>query len=267
MARMTPRKQPSLNSQLAKVVNTFGADIIMRLADPEPTTWKQQMMVNASLMNDYDNATLYDFAPVVPGKVTVLWMEAQPHPTKDARGVLRRALLGARLGPELVSHVWALPEGRIGPDLPLRIARYLPWTMDALKAAGNRHVLLVGRAAWLWRADLKPADCVGKWYVWKGKYMVMCVGDPMHGHDKQDVDRWHRHMAAFTAGVNEYVGLEAVQARSCHACTAGTAGVYVYDPDGVPYCRDHAKQGMLDYETEAKKWNKQIKQASQETML
>lgn len=124
--------------------------------------------------------------------------------------------------------------------------------LASLDAADVNYVLLLGgHATRAWRADLRLADVTGQWFVWGRRWLVWPTEHPsvVLKSGTRERTQWREQVAAFCRGVNDGVGLESLGTGCVTSQCAETW--YVWDDDGVPWCKTHFKPHRLTREARA----------------
>ena len=245
----------TIQEGIDRLVREFGAEVAVTI-NPHVFYTAQELAksrrkINANLLNSHrevDVAT-YEFSELSPS-FTVVWDRhvGMSHP---ARMMVRKTLAEGGVWDTHVNHLWCVPDmdkssrAITNDDLAL----YRPWLLEALQAAGARHVLLVGsRAAWQWRSDLRLSMTQGRVFVWQSRHCVMPVESP-DKVDKGDYPEWRRMVLRFcnvpSDNISHHLGMQCIQCP---------ASVYWYDTDGVPWCREHAEQGVENQTKGREKW-------------
>jgi hypothetical protein len=233
-----------------RLAEELGADISLNLHPLATPTKHDRRHVNADLINKFKgcDVALYEFAPE-QSWITVIWDRPNNH-TDQQRITLRRAFIEARIWDHNVTHLWAVPELLKRPATTEDNARYRPWLLEAVQAAGARYVLLVGsRASWQWRPDLPLSKTQGKAFLWRQKQVVYPVISPLN-ISKADILPWRKQIARFCQIVHDSRDLDALS----DTCVECGKQLWWYDSDGVAWCRDHVAKGVAAQEKGASKW-------------
>jgi hypothetical protein len=131
------------------------------------------------------------------------------------------------------------------------IAAYLPWFMKGLEATGCRYTLLLGsRSVWAWRPDIKPVKANGNLYVWRDVWKVYPMPHPGY-LTQREAPEWDQLLHRLGKFVREDQSI--LWQLESHCMTCGNP-LYMYDPDGVPWCRDHIQEGLKLQKKGADKW-------------
>jgi hypothetical protein len=172
-------------------------------------------------------------------------------PDQTDMGIMRRRLIaGCGIWGQQVNHLWLVPESRTTAVTPEDIALYMPWFMKAMEVTGCQYMVLLGsRSVWAWRPDLKPLLVNGHLYAWRDTWLVYPLPHPGF-ITKREMPDWDMLVARLGNMVREdnfshYLG------AGCMKCQSG---VYMYDRDGVPYCRTHIEDGFKAQRKGKEKW-------------
>lgn len=135
---------------------------------------------------------------------------------------------------------WEAADDR--PPTTAELARWAGLTRRAIEAADAEYLLLHGAHAMrLWRRDLGVGDLTGRIGLYREQQIVAVVPHAStvlgarHGWEQ-----WMREVEAFAWSVQEGAGFEALGQR-CMKCRDAVWG---YDPDGLPWCREHYATGL-----------------------
>lgn len=199
--------------------------------------------------------------------LAVVW--DRPTPYRDRARVLLRGLLQVGgFDDSGVSHLWAVPVG-LGNRAPtLQETRdYSPTLREAIAATGSKYVLIVGKSAtssWRERLDFGWVTnhmyvMDSRWFVYPVFSPVAVMMDPMLNHE------WRMGIQQFCELVHMDSGLDALADRcSKKGCKND---LFMFDPDGVGWCVEHAEEGMRERKNERVARNKNKNKQQQEGML
>lgn len=255
-----------MGEAIDKLAKELGADISIHILPHREESVVARRQINAKLVNQFrgHDVELYEFSPNVP-VLTVIWDRPQTYTSPD-RILLRKALIEANIWDHSINHLWCVPEKLARPITLEDTALYRPWLLEAVQAAGARYVLLVGtRPHWQWRPDLRLNTTQGGVYVWRQRQIVCPVVEPST-MPKHELPIWRRQVAKFLQVVKDGGGEDSLN-QWCITCGGQTKGAYWYDPDGVPWCKDHAVDGVKAQEKGVAKWRTLTINAGQTSLL
>lgn len=239
-------RQPTQAELIDRLATQLGADVAISLRDLPVADRRIQRRANASLVSDWRNAVQYIYSE--DARLNVIWPTVPSD--KDFALMRRRLVAMAGIWDTHCNHLWLLPEERTRFPSPDETARYLPWFMHGLEATGVRPTLLLGsRAVWAWRPDLKPQEVNGKTFVWRDSWVVYPMLHPMNVA-RQDETLWEDGLARLRALLTTddllwWLGDKCIKCGS---------PIYMFDPDGVPWCREHIQAGLKSQREGAGKW-------------
>lgn len=243
---MVKSRQPTQAELIDRLATQLGAEVAISMRDLDPPDKRIQRRVNASLVSTYHDAIQYIYAEYAT--LNVVWPTVPSN--KDFAMMRRRLLSMTGVWDNQTNHLWLLPKERSKFPAPEETARYLPWFMQGLEATGVRPTILLGsRSVWAWRPDLKPKDVNGKTFLWRDSWMVYPMLHPMNV-TRQDETAWEDGLARLK-GLLATDDLLWWLGDRCINC--GNP-LYMYDPDGVPWCRDHIQSGLKSQREGAGKW-------------
>lgn len=271
----------TINSAMAAAIEELGAELMIDMPGiPEPGDLRAQLQARGARLRaiiaaeragvgtegDEDRWVEDEFqAPGVVPRVTVLW--DRPSLRSSRHRVALRSWMGqVGIDPSEVAHVWAFPLASTIPPLEAQVDHYRASTMKVVETVGAPYLLLVGDIVkQMWRRDLKLRQVQGTlavwggWYVWPIQNPIQCIADPhLIGPIRETV-------VGFCEAVREGRGL--MELNSWCVEEGCTAKVWVYDPEGVPWCKAHAKNGLTKRENVMKNRVKRGNQRIQEVML
>lgn len=249
-----------------RLIREFGADIQVRISPPKSEDYTAMKRRNAqkAVYKMFPEKDIYgfDFSEGGLPWVTVLWDYAQPYDS-PSRTSMRRSLAEFGVWEPRVSHLWCVPEALGRPPLAQDLATYRPFLLNALSAAGSKYVILVGtRPMWMWRPEMKLKMVQGKMFVWRSRYMVYPVANPL-AMQKHEYRSWRNQIEKFCYYVMNDMDTEAVSA-DCIDCGER---VYWYDADGVPWCREHYEAGEALERKGVREWQTQVINAGNREMF
>jgi hypothetical protein len=243
-------KQVTTDELIRRLHTQLGAEVAISVRPVPPVTTRQQRQVNSSLVTNFPDAETYTLVP--DAKVTVIW--PTPPDDKHLAFVRRRLVSACGIWDHQTNHVYLVPEPLAKAPTPEQVARYMPWTMKALDATGCRFVILLGsRAVWVWRPDLKPVNVNGKMHVWRERFYVLPLPLPLSSN-KQESSDWDTWLAKFGRVIKEGEDRANLLWQLGSHCMKCGGPLYMYDKDGVPWCRDHAEAGLKLQSEGVKKW-------------
>lgn len=258
----------TIQQGIDRLVKEFGAEIAVTI-NPHVFWTAEQLArprrrINANMLNVHRGVEIqpYEFSELSPS-FTVVWERpiGNSHP---ARVMVRKTLAEGGVWDTHVSHLWCVPDidktaRQITND---DTALYRPWLLEGLQAAGARHVLLVGsRALWQWRSELRLSMTQGRVFVWQSRHCIMPVEVP-DKVDRGEYPEWRRMVLRFCN-----VPVDNISHHLGTTCLKCDQGVYWYDTDGVPWCRDHAEEGVVGQEKGREKWQTATMFAGQRSLL
>ena len=178
-----------------------------------------------------------------PAKVAVVWDRHTPW-SAGHRQFLRRAFLGAGVHEDETSHLWAWPYGSQFPALDTQLAMMRATLIAALDAANARYVLTLGAQVLnLWRKELILKQVEGRFAVWNGQWIIYPMKNPIAVlREPMLQGEWREMIYRFGNAVYDGVELDDMPTNCTEAKCIG--GVYMYDPDGVGWCKEHAPKAM-----------------------
>lgn len=195
----------------------------------------------------YDFPT-YAHRPTV-ARLAILWDRPTPQAASH-RAFLRRSLAGLGLDASQVANIWAYPFALPSPPLENQVLQYLPATLEALHASGAHYVMLLGSTCMkLWRRELLLSQVSGKiavmrntWFVYPAPNPIVAVMDGSLMFNYREHIRTIVDIVQSDTGLDE-LGLQCVE-KDCLSDGAIDSRVFVYDPDGVPWCKTHWRKGF-----------------------
>ncbi len=243
-------KQVSTDELLRRLHTQLGAEVAISVRPVPPLSVRDQRHTNQSLLRNFPDAETYTYAR--DPKVTVIWPTVPDD--KHLAFMRRRLVSGCGIWETQTNHIWLVPEAISKAPTPEQVARYMPWTMKALDSTATRFTVLLGsRSTWAWRPDLKPSQVNGKLYLWREQFYVLPLPLPM-STNKQEAQDWDIWLAKFGRIIKEGEDRTNLLWQLGSACMKCGGGVYLYDKDGVPWCQDHAEQGLKLQKEGVKKW-------------
>jgi len=258
---------------LELLVDKLGADMQIKvrpLPTYSPTDLKRLRKVNTlahmKLVHDgYEGAPPEWAKNNLPSRVVVVW----DRPTRwgaPHRAFLRRLLLGAGLYDDYVTHLWAWPYDQRDQPLESQVLSNRQLIMDTLEAANGRYVLLLGGAVMrLWRRDLTIKQVAGSSGVWDNRWIVFPMVNPYQVMREPMLQgEWRMMMYEFIDLV-----LNNDDGRLMRQCVTPECsdGVFVYDPDGIGWCKRHSEGGMRKRGNSVSYQNKKLNKMQQEGMF
>jgi hypothetical protein len=244
-----------------KLAKELGAEVGIHLLPVKETTIMLRRRMVANQYHNYPQSIAPSFSTDEP-KLTVVW-ERPKEPTDKERTLLRKALIEGNVWDNNVSHVWCVPELGSKATTLTENAKYRPWLLNAVEAAGARYVLLVGsRAAWQWRPDLRLSKTEGRIGIWRQRQVIMPVANPAT-LPKGDMVAWRRQVARLLRVMREGGDINELP-TTCIECSGQ---LWWYDPDGVAWCKEHAEAGVKAQEKGVKKWQIETTAAGQISLL
>lgn len=243
---MGKSRTPTVEQLIDRLRSELGAEVAISMRDTPTVSKGQQRKVNSQLVSAFRNAIPYTL--VDEALVTVVWPSV---PADKDMALLRRRLIAAcGIWEARTNHLWLVPEERDRAVTPDEIAAYLPWFMNGLEATGCKYTLLVGsRSVWAWRPDIKPVRVNGRLYIWRDTWLVYPIPHPMNV-TKREAQEWDDMLTRLGNIIRED---ELVRQLGEHCMKCGSP-VHMYDPDGVPWCRDHIQEGLRLHKEATKKW-------------
>lgn len=187
----------------------------------------------------------YEFSVIdtFAAKVVIIWDTPKRFGDRG-RIVLRQLLTGAGVDETEVAHVWAYPVRSTTAPTTESVERFRTATLAAIDGSGARYVLWVGgSASGLWRRELKVEQLRGKLGVVEGKWFGYVINSPYAVFlNPQLNQQWREDVIRFS----DYVAADDGLANLSDGCTEGkcTNGVWLYDPDGMGWCKEHADAGI-----------------------
>lgn len=270
--KMSPPPKPLTHAEsVRRLIREFGADINVRIGPLNPgksprDIVRDQRQINASLVNKFPEQDIftYEFVKDRVPHLTVVWDYAMPD-TNPSRLALSRVLTEAGVRRASVAHLWCVPEAMGRPPLPGELAAYRDWLLKGLYAANSKYILLIGaRPMWSWRADMRLKDAAGKFFVWKSVFVIMPVSNPLAVMtDKIEYRAWRRMVDRMAVASLTDQDTELMEAK----CIKCESGVYWYDSDGVPWCKEHFEQGDKDQTKGVKEWQTRTIDAGNRSMF
>lgn len=268
-----------MNNPLDLFIEEMGATLSVVLKDQPP--WKPHGWMLAQSVA-YDVAGEQNVAPyewsrlhgkVIQSSVCFVWDRPSPV-SAGHRTLLRRMLAGLGLDPTDCAHVWCWPYAQQSPPLPTQVAMYRKATVSAIAASGARYVILVGlQAVHVWRPELSLEQVRNKFAVMENQFIVYPIYNPIVPLSDQTL------MHAYREGLREFVdafqqqwvlegfGTLCAMGKECWDDYTTTSSVYAYDPDGVPWCRDHWRKNFKRRLDHRAKMDKRVNTAPQGVLL
>lgn len=245
--RMTPIKPVTEDELIRRLHNELGTEVAISMRPVPPVSVSLQRQASAALLSMDRDAITYAWATNEP-RLNVIWASV---PTDNHyRLMLRRLVAACGIWENDTNHLWLVPHEMTKTPTPDEVARYLPWTMKALEATGARTTILLGsRSVWLWRPDMKPVNVNGKLFVWRDRWMVYPLLHPQNV-DKRAANEWDRQLSRLGQIVRDDNILWWLES-GCMKCNQP---LYMYDPDGVPWCQEHIKEGLKLQREGSEKW-------------
>lgn len=196
----------------------------------------------------------------------VLW-DRKYRPNDRARSILRQTMSLAGIPDSTVRHLAAYPLPLQVSPLRNQIEEWRSNTLERLVELGVKYVLLVGKPVGeLWRPELKLEQVEGKWGVMEGQWCVQVIKNPIAAViDPTLQSAWRQDVMGFCEGVTRDYGISELG----DVCTDAKclAGVWVYDPDGLGWCRVHGDEGMKKRENARKLRRRKMNKGNEEGML
>ena len=217
----------------------------------------------------------YEF-PTYQGKPTVaslciVW-DRPTSPTSGHRVFLRRALAGLGMDPSQVANVWAYPFALTSPPLENQCLTYLEATHEAIRASGAHYVVLLGTTAiHLWRRELQLNQVIGKIGVWKGTWFVYPMPNPIVPiSDQLLMPQYREYVRTIVDIVQSDTGMDELAhqcvEKDCQKDDAIDSRVFVYDPDGLPWCKTHWRKGFKRRLDHLRKFTTKLNETLQDGM-
>lgn len=208
----------------------------------------------------------------VPSQVCFVWDRPTPY-AAGHRTLLRKLLQSAGIHPEETSHVWAYPHALTSPPLPTQVALYHDATLSAITASCTRYVVLLGNVPIsLWRKELHLSQVVGKFAVWKRRWFVYPLANPIQALvDPTMMSEYRSSIYHLVQTIVADDGMENLAymcvEKGCVEDATWPSGVYVYDTDGVPWCRAHFRDGLKGRENSSRAKVRAVNKSQQKGML
>lgn len=256
----------SAEDTIEQLMSKLGADIIVKLKPHLSLTSQElaakRLAVCKQLLKTNAEVELPGW-PMYKGvhqsaKVVVVWDRPVPWAAPHRR-LLRNTLQAAGIHDDQVGHVWAWPFVQRDQPVESQVLSYLPITDNTIDAMNARYVLLVGALPTrLWRKEPKLNLLLGHSGVWKGRWIVYPTLNPYSiMRDPALTGEWRMQLFDLIDMINN--GEEFRLNTRCITKDC-TEGVFMYDPDGIGWCKRHHQAGMRKRDNkvhdQAKKVNK-----------
>lgn len=264
------------SSALDQFVHEMGADLSVYIADHTPIAHLPLARILATArafqVEERKDIVAPEWAQDRTGHIPSLVCMVWDRPTLKVAGhrtMLSRLLQGAGIHPEQTTHVWAYPYALSSPPLAPQIAAYYDATLSAIIASSARYVVLLGNVPIsLWRPELRLQQVAGKCYVWDNRRFVYPLMNPIQVLvDRTLQSEYRTSIYHLSQTVHADCGMEELGTicvyPGCREDGTWSSGVYVYDPDGVPWCRLHYMEG---YNKGMKRKKRQIKRVNEVRM-
>lgn len=240
-------RAPTEKEILHRLRLELGAECAISMREVPTVSTGQQRQVNSKLVSAFRYAIQYMLVP--DAQLTVVWPSV---PSNSDHALVRRRLISSLgIWESRTNHLWLVPEERDRAVSPDDIAVHLPWFMKAMEVTGCKYMLLLGsRSVWAWRPDLKPVKVNGQLFVWRDTWLVYPMPHPGN-LTKREMPEWEAQLSGLNRIIKEDQSILWRLGSSCMNC--GNP-LYMYDPDGVPWCKDHIQDGLKSQRKAAEKW-------------